>query len=343
MLRQAGHAVLGVEADDPTEASASTTAPSSPTPRPSCGARINPRWMRDGVTMVDPAAHLHRHDGRARARRPAAARHDPRGAHRRSAPGSVIGPDTPARRHRRRHGARWCARPSPASRRSATTRPSGPTSSLRPGTRLAARRARRHVRRDQELRDRRGREGAAPLLHGRRRDRAARQHRRRHHHRQLRRPRTSTARRSAPTSRTGSNTVLVAPVEVGDGAYTGAGVGREPRRAAGRARQGRAGHASRRAGSRSARMRAERATAGGGRELMELRLQEEAHALRGHGQPRALAGDRRVPQRAARRRQAVDASPTASSTAATARASAAPTCSCCRATASRSTTASWSS
>ena len=33
----------------------------------------------------------------------------------------------------------------------------------------------------------------------------------------------STARSSARTPRIGSNTVLVAPVEVGDGAYTGAG------------------------------------------------------------------------------------------------------------------------
>ena len=61
--------------------SASTTACSSPTPRPCCGGRINRRWMRDGVTMVDPVAHLHRRDRRARARRAPAAGHDPRGPH----------------------------------------------------------------------------------------------------------------------------------------------------------------------------------------------------------------------------------------------------------------------
>ena len=49
------------------------------------------------------------------------------------------------------------------------------------------------------------------------------QHRRRHHHRQLRRPAPSTAPRSAPRAHTGSNTVLVAPVELGDDATTGAG------------------------------------------------------------------------------------------------------------------------
>ena len=49
-------------------------------------ARINLRWMREGVSMVDPAAHLHRRRGRARARRAAAPGHDPRRPHRRSAP-----------------------------------------------------------------------------------------------------------------------------------------------------------------------------------------------------------------------------------------------------------------
>ena len=85
------------------------------------------------------------------------------------------------------------------------------------------RRARRHVRRDQERRDRRGREGAAPLLRRRRRDRRPGEHRRR-----ARSPPTTTASDKHRTvvgadARIASNTVLVAPVEVGDGAYTGAG------------------------------------------------------------------------------------------------------------------------
>ena len=43
-------------------------------------------------------------------------------------------------------------------------------------------------------------------------------------------------------ARTGSNTVLVAPVEVGDGAYTGAGAVVNRDVPPGRAREGRAGH-----------------------------------------------------------------------------------------------------
>ena len=55
VLRAAGHKVIALTAEDPAKRSWSTTAPSSPTPRPSCAARINRRWMRDGVTMVDAA------------------------------------------------------------------------------------------------------------------------------------------------------------------------------------------------------------------------------------------------------------------------------------------------
>ena len=55
----------------------------------------------------------------------------------------------------------------------------------------------RHVRRGEELRDRRGHEGAAPLLRGRRRHRRRREPRREHDHRELRRRATSTAPRSA--------------------------------------------------------------------------------------------------------------------------------------------------
>ncbi len=64
----------------------------------------------------------------------------------------------------------------------------GPFAYLRPGTVVRARRQGRHVRRGQELRHRRGRQGAAPLLHRRRGRRRRRQPRRQHDHRQLRRP-----------------------------------------------------------------------------------------------------------------------------------------------------------
>ena len=56
-------------------------------------------------------------------------------------------------------------------------------------------------------------------------------------------------------ARIASNTVLVAPVEVGDGAYTGAGCRGEPRCPAGRARQGRPGRDRRRLGGTPRRAR----------------------------------------------------------------------------------------
>ena len=75
VLRQAGHVVLGVEADDPTEAlRRQRPRPARRRPRRSCGARINDRWMREGVDDGRSRAHLRRRHRRARARRPAAAR-----------------------------------------------------------------------------------------------------------------------------------------------------------------------------------------------------------------------------------------------------------------------------
>ena len=116
---------------------------------------------------------------------------------------------------------RWCARRWPASR-DRRRRDRRPLRVAAAGDPPRRRRARRHVRRDQELGDRRGRQGPAPLLRRRRRDRRRRQHRRGHDHRQLRRP-AQAPHQGRQDARTGSNTVLVAPVEVGDGAYTGAG------------------------------------------------------------------------------------------------------------------------
>ena len=65
----------------------------------------------------------------------------------------------------------------------------GPFAYLRPGAHIGAGRQDRHLRGGQELRDRRGRQGAAPLLPRRRRRRRGQQHRGRQHHRQLRRQR----------------------------------------------------------------------------------------------------------------------------------------------------------
>ena len=63
----------------------------------------------------------------------------------------------------------------------------GPFAYLRPGAVLERGRQGRRLRRDQELADRRGRQGPAPRLHRRRRRRPGQQPRRRHDHRQLRR------------------------------------------------------------------------------------------------------------------------------------------------------------
>ena len=81
----------------------------------------------------------------------------------------------------------------------------------------------RHVRGDQERRDRPGGEGAAPVLRRGRDDRRGREHRRGHDLRQLRRASPSTAPRIGAYAKTASNNTFVAPVTVGDGAATGAG------------------------------------------------------------------------------------------------------------------------
>ena len=104
----------------------STTGPSSPRPRRSSGPASTHRWMREGVTMVDPA--------RTYVDTTVELEPDVR-----LLPGTilegrtVIGrglgdrPRHPARRHHRRRATRSSARPSPATPRSATTAPSART------------------------------------------------------------------------------------------------------------------------------------------------------------------------------------------------------------------------
>ena len=90
------------------------------------------------------------------------------------------------------------------------------------GHRAGLRRQARRVRRGEELHHRHRHQGAAPDLRRGRRHRRAQQYRRVQRVRQLRR---MTKRRTTVGShvRTGSDTMFVAPVTVGDGAYTGAG------------------------------------------------------------------------------------------------------------------------
>ena len=183
--------------------------------------RINRRWMRDGVTMVDPS----------RTYIDATVELEPDvrllpgtilegrtviGA------GSVIGPDS----HlvdtvvgERVGVANTVAREVEIGDDCQV----GPFAYLRPGTRLAAGAKVGDVRRDQELRHRRGHEGPAPVLRRRRRHRCRRQPRARARSRP-----TTTASSKHRTKigdgvHTSIHTSLVAPVELGDGAETGAG------------------------------------------------------------------------------------------------------------------------
>ena len=106
---------------------------------------------------------------------------------RRSGTGARIGPDcllrdTVGRRRTRRSCYAVCE--------SAEIGPGadvGPFARLRPGTRIGPGRAHRHLRRAEERHGRRGLQGAAPDLRGRRRHRRALQHRRGHDLRELRR------------------------------------------------------------------------------------------------------------------------------------------------------------
>ena len=169
------------------------------------------------------------------------ARHHPRGGRRRDRRGhgdragrDASGPD---RRGRRREvgphttltdsrigdGAQRACTPTWSRRDVGEDASVGPFAYLRPGTVIARGGEDRHLRGGQELGCRRGRQGAAPVLHrGRRRGRGQQPRRR------ARSPPTttaaaSTARASDQSVKTGIHTSLVAPVDVGDEAYTGAG------------------------------------------------------------------------------------------------------------------------
>ena len=294
--------------------------------------------------MVDPATTYLDTDGRARARRALLPDTILGGPHGRARRGPVIGPD--------------CQLVDTVVGRDAVVRQTvareaviGDACHRRP-VRVAAarhaprcRRARRHVRRDQEQRDRRGRQGAAPLLRGRRRCRA--------------RARTSVpgnitanydGRNKHRTKigknvRSGSNTVFVAPVDVGDGAYTGAGAvvnrdvppGALAKGVPARIDEGWRARSARMVGATGTRHTTRRTSS------MELVSKKQLLLFAGRGHPELREEIAAEPRGAAWRRSSCRASPTARCTAATTRASAAPTSSCCRRTASRSTTGSWSS
>jgi len=220
VLRQAGHVVLAVEADDPTDAFGVNDRAQLAEAEAELRARINHRWMREGVGMTDPlrtyldttvqlAPDVQLLPGTMLAGRTVVGR------------GSVIGPDTQLVDTVVGTDAvvrQTVARDSEIGD-GATV---GPYVSLRPGTRLAAG---AHVGTFVEVKNSEIGEGAkVPHLSyvgdaeigaganiGAGNITANYDGKEKH--------RTKVGKHA----RTGSNTVLVAPVEVGDGAYTGAG------------------------------------------------------------------------------------------------------------------------
>jgi bifunctional UDP-N-acetylglucosamine pyrophosphorylase/glucosamine-1-phosphate N-acetyltransferase len=220
VLRQAGHLVLGIEADDPTEAVGVNDRAQLAEAEAVLRSRINLGWMRAGVGMTDPsrtyldttvvlAPDVQLLPGTILEGRTVV------GA------GSVVGPETHLVDTIVGEGAvvrQTVAREAEIGDRAIV----GPYASLRPGTRLATG---AHVGTFVEIKNSEIGEGAkVPHLAyvgdaeiGPRANIGAgtitanydgkRKHR----------------TKVGADARTGSNTVLVAPVEVGDGAYTGAG------------------------------------------------------------------------------------------------------------------------
>jgi bifunctional UDP-N-acetylglucosamine pyrophosphorylase/glucosamine-1-phosphate N-acetyltransferase len=220
VLRQAGHLVLGIEADDPTEAVGVNDRAQLAEAEAVLRSRINLGWMRAGVGMTDPsrtyldttvvlAPDVQLLPGTILEGRTVV------GA------GSVVGPETHLVDTIVGEGAvvrQTVAREAEIGDRAIV----GPYASLRPGTRLATG---AHVGTFVEIKNSEIGEGAkVPHLAyvgdaeigpganiGAGTITANYDGKRKH--------RTKVG----ADARTGSNTVLVAPVEVGDGAYTGAG------------------------------------------------------------------------------------------------------------------------
>ena len=337
VLRSTGHSVLAVPATDATETLGVNDRAQLAAAETLLRERINVDWMRAGVTMSDPARtyidatvelaeDVRLLPGTVLEGRTSV------GA------GSVIGPDTrlvdtivgeDVDDHLQRH----------ARGRDRRRRDRRPVRAPAAGDAARARGEDRQLRGDEERRDRRGREGEPPRLRRRRRGRAQRQRRRGHDHRQLRRPQQAPhedrsrrqdrlqhrARRAGRGRRRRDHR---------------RGRGGEPRRAAQCAREGRTREDRGGLGRTTASPASQRA---GASSSDGARHHEEARPGCRQRQPRAVAGDRRLPERAARRDDAVevrqrrDLLPLRRQHPRLRRLRAS------RATASRSTTASWSS
>jgi bifunctional UDP-N-acetylglucosamine pyrophosphorylase/glucosamine-1-phosphate N-acetyltransferase len=220
VLREAGHVVLGIEADDATDAFGVNDRAQLAEAEAELRRRINTRWMRDGVGMTDPAR-TYVDTGVVLAADVQLLPNTILSGRTVIGAGSVIGPDVQL--VDTVVGANAVVRQTVARESEigdgATV---GPYVSLRPGTRLHAG---AHVGTFVEVKNSEIGEGAkVPHLSyvgdaeigaganiGAGNITANYDGKEKH--------RTKVGK----NARTGSNTVLVAPVEVGDGAYTGAG------------------------------------------------------------------------------------------------------------------------
>ncbi|HEY3672121.1 MAG TPA: bifunctional UDP-N-acetylglucosamine diphosphorylase/glucosamine-1-phosphate N-acetyltransferase GlmU [Acidimicrobiia bacterium] len=220
VLRQAGHLVLGVEADDATDAFGVNDRAQLAEAEAELRHRINTRWMRAGVGMTDPAR-TYVDTGVVLAPDVLLLPGTMLSGRTVVGTGSVIGPDCQLIDTVVGDGAvvrQTVARDSVIGD-GATV---GPYASLRPGTRLAAG---AHVGTFVEIKNSEIGEGAkVPHLAyvgdaeiGPRANIGAGNITANYDGKQKHRTIVGA------DARTGSNTVLVAPVEVGDGAYTAAG------------------------------------------------------------------------------------------------------------------------
>ncbi len=185
IARDDGAEVRGVLCDDEWQVRGVNDRVQLAELRAELNRRVLERWMRAGVTVVDPNSTWV--DVQVLLE-PDAVLHPGTQLHGRTVVGggAAIGPDTtltaceigPGAQVVRTHGSDSVVGAGASV---------GPFAYLRPGRPPRRARQDRHVRRGEELRDRRGHQGAAPDLRRRRHDRRALQHRRELDVRQLRR------------------------------------------------------------------------------------------------------------------------------------------------------------
>ena len=220
VLRQAGHVVLGVEADDASDTFGVNDRAQLAEAEAVLRRRINTRWMRAGVGMTDPAR-TYLDSGVQLAPDVQLLPGTMLSGHTVIGAGSVIGPDVQL--VDTVVGEQAVVRQTVAREAVIGDRATvGPYVSLRPGTRLADD---AHVGTFVEIKNSEIGEGAkVPHLAyvgdaeiGPRANIGAGNITANYDGRQKHRTKVGA------DARTGSNTVLVAPVEVGEGAYTGAG------------------------------------------------------------------------------------------------------------------------